>query len=178
MLTTQKYQPDESLTWTRIENEVPTKRLVRFEQYNGGSAIVTFGHSAEAVAQRHTVPLDQLSRPQAAVGAPSWYRRIEPPKPPEPLTETEVTERILTRREALADAHNRARQATAAVQSAATLAQRAAREHDEATAALATLTRYDQAAQHDLETAIRAGTASLTRTRMAWIEATLKVGSV
>src|SRR5215469_13548472 len=117
MPATQRYRPEEVLTWTRIENEVRTQRRVQFKQYltGSGQAIVTFGHSAEGVAQRHTVPLEQLSRPQAP--EMPWFlpARIEPPKPPTPLTEGEVAERFAARRETLAQAHDEAKAARDAV---------------------------------------------------------------
>ena len=52
MQTQQRYTVDEPVVWTRIESEVPTKRLVVFERYLSGSnqAVVQFGHSPECSA--------------------------------------------------------------------------------------------------------------------------------
>jgi hypothetical protein len=158
--STQRFQPDESVMWERREADTPTRRLVRFSHYlsGGGSAVVEFGHAADGQPIRYTVTnLAELSRP--SLPDPPWFLpgRIEPPRQPDPLSDTEVTARLATRREALADAHHRARQARDAVASASTLAKRAETEHDQAKAALATLDRHNTAEQHAIEEAIRTG---------------------
>src|SRR4051812_7060065 len=159
--TQERYRPDETVVWSTVENQTRTERRVQFLGYvtGGGSALVSFGVNAEGQPVRYNVPLRELSRPQPASNRP-WYMPpggITPPKPAQPLTATQVENRLTQRREALAKAHHNLdlhRQATAAAKE---IADRAAKECDQARAALARLEAGHSADLAHLEEALRAG---------------------
>ena len=157
---TQKFQPDELVTWTSFERGSWTKRQVAVERVTGGGrAIVTFGHTAEGVARRYDVPVSELSRPEPTQNRVPIYHSaaIRPPEPPQPPSEQQLADRLVRAREALTETHENVRRAKDVVRSTGDLVRRAQAEHSAATAAVNRLTAGQKTQERRFEAAIRRG---------------------
>src|SRR5262249_52610645 len=107
---------------------------------------------------RYNVSLTELARPAPPPTAPPYHLApITAPKPAEPLTESQLSQRLSQRRETLRVAHEQAGRLREEVARAREVVTRAATEHHQATSALAALNEHHRAEVLNLETALRQG---------------------